>query len=160
MLLAKKVGYVPVKMDVSKLTEAQRTQLIFAQDGRVLSSRYLVTGSPEELAQFRLAQGPHYREENGRATYLTAWTRLPMIGLDLGKDGKVYINKSMYTDAQHTAQELGGALGQAVLERKADQIAAADNPFAAFRQFDIPVKTEVTENTEVETPQLDDLGDI
>lgn len=89
----------------------------------IVMFRYLVTGKPEELAQYKAAQGDFFREnEEGRAMFFTPNYNGDNITLGITSKGKVYADTAELDKLSSLVNRYPGALGTAIANLGAQKI--------------------------------------
>jgi len=84
---------------------------------------YTVTGTPEELAKFKAAQGENYREtEAGVALWFTTRSVGNSGKLIITTNGKVVPDMSAFDQAASLAKQYGGNLGEELAKAAAAQL--------------------------------------
>ena len=89
----------------------------------IVMFRYLVSGKPEELAQYKTAQGDFFREnEEGNAMYFTQNYIGDHISLGITSKGKVYADTAPLDKINSLCSRYPGILGVAIAQLGAQQI--------------------------------------
>lgn len=84
---------------------------------------YEVTGTQDELAKFKAAQGENYREtEAGVALWFTTRSCGPTGNLIITTNGKVVPDMSAFDNAASLAKQYGGNLGEELAKAAAAQL--------------------------------------
>jgi len=89
---------------------------------------YEVTGTQEELAKFKAAQGENYREtEAGVALWFTTRSVGNSGKLIITTNGKVVPDMSAFDQAASLAKQYGGNLGEELAKAAAAQLLGGNN---------------------------------
>lgn len=111
---------------------------------------YAVTGTPEELSQFKTAQGTHYRvdEHTGTPLYFDTIYAGDVVTLKISSNNKTFIDLSEIRKAVALSKITGGNFGQALASTLASTLA----PQLTSRPTSAPSSAPKTEEDSTDAP--------
>ena len=84
---------------------------------------YAVSGTPEQIAAFKTAQGDNIREaEDGTPLYFTTRYSGENISLGINQKGGVFVDNSEFKKANSLVKQYGGNLGQEMAKAAAAKL--------------------------------------
>jgi hypothetical protein len=112
---------------------------------------YAVTGTPEQLEQFRAAQGDNFREDdNGNALWFTTRCIGNTGSLIITTKGNIVPDMSAFDQANSLAKQYGGNFGQELARMAAEQLMGGNKSVATQAVTKTVIEPVTTTSTGLE----------